>query len=129
MKKLEKLVLQDVVQIPEKEQRSLYGGGSVVTIDGFTFYCPGSVEIWEYLERGGSWMDYCPRCQQNQEWGVIRDPNTSNENLRFISVWFEFFQNTLPHLLGVGGHINGEETYYSITTTDGVTIYGEADGK
>lgn len=109
MKKLEKLRLHDAVKIPEAEQRELYGGGSWVTgPDGNQYYCPGEVNVMTYT---GSWDSYCPRCQQNEALGYVSDPMYGSENIRFGATIKEFFGNTIPHLLGIAGHIDGSETY------------------
>ncbi|MDM7918883.1 MAG: hypothetical protein QUS12_06930 [Methanosarcina sp.] len=120
MKKLEKLVLQDVVPIPEKEQRSLYGGGSVVTIDGFTYYCPGSIEISMIKDPPeGGWVSVCPACQNFHEYNE-NHPMSHGEPV--TTPFGEFIFNTLPHILGWGQHVNGDEVYYTLTLTDGTVI-------
>lgn len=108
MKKLEKLVLQDVVPIPEKEQRSLYGGGSWVTgPDGNLYYYVGDIEIGAFIDL------ICPRCEQNKEWGIVNDLVNGSENQRFwLNTMREFLCNTLPHILGSGGHIPDDYTIY-----------------
>ncbi len=48
MKKLEKLVLQDVIKIPETEQRSLYGGSGYLYINGVNMgWCTDEVVVME----------------------------------------------------------------------------------
>jgi hypothetical protein len=50
----------------------------------------------------------CPRCELNKQYGIVSDPIYGSENQRFwINTAREFFANTLPHMLGVGGHVNG----------------------
>lgn len=52
----------------------------------------------------------CPRCEQNKQYGIVFDPiygSGGNESPTGIKIWTEFLGNTVPHWLGVGGHING----------------------
>lgn len=52
----------------------------------------------------------CPRCEQNKQYGIVFDPIYGSENQRFwINTMREFLSNTLPHMLGVAGHVNGSE--------------------
>jgi natural product precursor len=104
MKKLEKLRLNDLKEISSNEQKSLTGGGAwVLEADGQYYWSFGDVEVAAYQDIT------CPRCEQNEEYGIV----SNDENQRFwVNTVKEFFANTLPHLLGCGGHINDDYTIY-----------------
>lgn len=108
MKKLGKLKVHDLTEISADEQRTMYGGGSwVMGPDGVQYWCIGEVEVAAYQDIT------CPRCEQNKEYGIVNDLVYGSENQRFwINTVREYLGNTLPHDLGVGGHINDDYTIY-----------------
>ena len=108
MKKLEKLKLHGVEEIPMNEQKVIYGGGEwILESDGQYYWYVGEVEVAAYQDIE------CPRCEQNAEYGIVNDLVYGSENQRFwINTVREFFANTLPHMLGSGGHINDDYTIY-----------------
>jgi hypothetical protein len=125
MKKLEKLVLQDVAKIPKADQKSLYGGGSWVTgADGITYYLPGEVTVMGLQEPEGGWESICPACQRFHNYNE-NHPMSHGEPV--TTPLGEYLFNTLPHDLSLGQHINGSETYYTVTLTDGTVIKGSGD--
>jgi len=104
MKKLEKLRLQKHQEIDTTEQGNLIGGGRwVLEADGQYYWYFGDVAVAAYQNI------ICPRCELNKEYGIV----SNDENQRFwVNTVKEFFANTLPHLLGSGGHINDDYTTY-----------------
>jgi hypothetical protein len=112
MKKLEKLRLHNLEKISVAEQKVLKGGGEwVIGPDGNYYWYVGDIEITGYIEPADGWAANCPRCQQNMDFGMVNNPNYSSENESLLKTVFKFLGNTIPHMLGIGGHVNGQDTW------------------
>jgi len=114
MKKLEKLRLNDLKEISTDGQKSIKGGDGywITGEDGNQYYYVGDVSISSYQEPEGGWSSVCPACIK---WHELNDQKIGG-------IWTPFGElitNTLAHILGSGSHINGDETYYTITLADG----------
>ena len=106
------LRLHNLEEISVVEQRSIRGGGEwVIGPDGNKYWFVGEVEITGYVEPAGGWASVCPRCQQNEEYGIGGNPNYRSENQSILDTFLDFFANTIPHMLGIGGHSNGQDTW------------------
>jgi hypothetical protein len=108
MKKLEKLQLHDLKEIGADEQKTMYGGGQwILGPDGQYYWYVGEVEVAAYQNIE------CPRCEQNAEYGIVNDLINGTENQKFfLNTVREFLGNTVPHYLGISGHINDDYTIY-----------------
>ena len=107
MKKLGKLKLHDLNEISAEEQKTISGGGEWKLVDGQYYWCVGEAEVGAFLDIE------CPRCEQNKEYGIVNDLVYGSENQRlWINTLREFFSNSVPHLLGCGGHINDDYTIF-----------------
>ena len=125
MKKLGKLKLHDVKEISADEQKSIKGGDGywVTGEDGNQYWYVGEIQIIAQQEPPGGWGSVCPACE------AFRNHNENNslggvDGENVLTPVGEFIFNTIPHILGLGNHINGSETQYIITMADGETIVG-----
>jgi hypothetical protein len=118
MKKLGKLKLHNLEEICVEEQKAMKGGGEWITMpDGNEYWYVGEVEVGAFKEV------ICPRCEQNREYGIVPDAIFSTENRSLLDIATEFFSNTIPHMLGSGGHINGNYTIYRINIDGQWTLW------
>jgi hypothetical protein len=109
MKRLKKLELHNFEKICVDEQKSMKGGGEfIIGPDGNQYCFVGEAEVAAFKDA------YCPRCEQNAEYGIVPNPIYSTENRSLLDTFSEFLSNTLPHILGSGGHINESYTIYRL---------------
>ncbi len=121
MKKLEKLKLHDFKKISADDQKTIKGGDGywITAEDGNQYYYVGDINILSYQEPESGWGSICPACQTWHELNEQKDGG-------LWTPFGEFITNTLAHIIGSGSHINGSETYYTITMADGTIISGMA---
>lgn len=123
MKKLEKLRLQNLEEISLTEKKSMKGGDGWVTVDGQQYWFVGEVEVFPSDQ-----LAQCPRCEINDELGIVFDPSYGSggqESPSLLQSITEFLGNSVPHMLEIAGHTSGYEIdRYIITLSNGEIIEG-----